>query len=113
MIVVCKNNINRGNSWREKESNTKKTICWSNESFSKLIRPSFYYVKLHKRHKYQGKIDLLPFERDYDSDFIITNSTLKKTLHYKSSIKGKILNIKLRDTTFQLKDIRLDMHQSY
>ena len=23
MIVVCENNINRGNSWREKESNTK------------------------------------------------------------------------------------------
>ena len=73
----------------------KKTICWSNESFSKLIRPSFYYVKLHKRHKYQGKIDLLPFERDYDSDFIITNSTLKKTLQYKFSNKGEILNVKL------------------
>ena len=74
-----------------------KTICWSNESFRKLIRPSFYYVKLHKRHKYQGKIDLLPFERDYDSDFIITNSTLKKTFHYKSIIEGKILDMKLRD----------------
>ena len=89
MIVVCKNNINREIVGEKKSQIPKKTICWSNESFSKLIRPSFYYVKLHKRHKYQGKIDLLPFERYYDSDFIITNSTLKKTLHYKCTVAIK------------------------